>query len=539
MEVQNSDLEQLYAGTFRSIESGMIMTGKVISKKSDAIVVDIGYKSEGFIPIDDFTQEELDELKEGSDIEVLVSSIRDSEGTITLSKSRAKILKTQKMLQQSFDEGAIIEGKIVERTKGGFFVDVAGVKAFLPGSHYDVRPLRAADDVVGQQCRFKVLKLNNKLNNVIVSRRAVIEEEKKKKKTQTLSNIKEGVVVKGAVKNVTDYGVFIDLGEIDGLLHISDISWGRINHPTDYFNVGDEVEVLVLKYDQDSEKVTLGYKQKKSDPWLDIETRYTEGKLVTGKVVGITDYGAFIELEEGVEGLVHVSELDWSARPGHPSKYLEIGDSVDVAVLKIENNQRRISLGIKQLKPKPWELVAERYAVGQKVSGKVRTITDFGVFVGMPEGIDALIHISDIFWTKHIKHPSEVFKLRQKVEAVVLSLEPEKKRMLLGVKQLKPDPWTTEIPQRFKIGSDVSCKVLRVSEYGLFVEIEDSVEGLVYASEIIKNAEEDYVEGSIVQARIIKLDFEQRKIGLSMVATSDSRRRDESPDKANEETTDE
>ncbi|MBF0552970.1 MAG: 30S ribosomal protein S1 [Nitrospirae bacterium] len=539
MEVQNSDLEQLYAGTFRSIEAGMIMTGKVISKKADAIVVDIGYKSEGFIPIDDFTQEELDELKEGSDIEVLVSSIRDSEGTITLSKSRAKILKTQKMLQQSFDEGAIIDGKIVERTKGGFFVDVAGVKAFLPGSHYDVRPLRAADDVVGQQCRFKVLKLNNKLNNVIVSRRAVIEEEKKKKKTQTLSNIKEGVIVKGAVKNVTDYGVFIDLGEIDGLLHISDISWGRINHPTDYFNIGDEVEVLVLKYDHDSEKVTLGYKQKKSDPWLDIETRYTEGSMVTGKVVGITDYGAFIELEEGVEGLVHVSELDWSARPGHPSKYLEIGDSVDVAVLKIENNQRRISLGIKQLKPKPWELVAERYAVGQKVTGKVRTITDFGVFVGMPEGIDALIHISDIFWTKHIKHPSEVFKLRQKVEAVVLSLEPEKKRMLLGVKQLKPDPWVNEIPQRFKIGSDVSCKVLRVSEYGLFVEIEDSVEGLVYASEIIKDSDEDYVEGSLVQARIIKLDFEQRKIGLSMVVSVDSRRRDEPPQITNEETKDE
>ncbi|MBF0458574.1 MAG: 30S ribosomal protein S1 [Nitrospirae bacterium] len=527
MEVQNSDLEQLYAGTFRSIEAGMIMTGKVISKKSDAIVVDIGYKSEGFIPIDDFTQEELKELKEGSDIEVLVSSIRDSEGTITLSKSRAKILKTQKMLQQSFDEGAIIDGKIVERTKGGFFVDVAGVKAFLPGSHYDVKPLRATDDVVGLQCRFKVLKLNNKLNNVIVSRRAVIEEEKKQKKTQTLSNIKEGVIINGTVKNVTDYGVFIDLGEIDGLLHISDISWGRINHPADYFNIGEEVEVLVLKYDQESEKVTLGYKQKKSDPWLDIETRYTEGKMVTGKVVGITDYGAFIELEEGVEGLVHVSELDWSARPGHPSKYLEIGDSVDVAVLKIENNQRRISLGIKQLKPKPWELVAERYAVGQKVTGKVRTITDFGVFVGMPEGIDALIHISDIFWTKHIKHPSEVFKLRQKVEAVVLSLEPDKKRMLLGVKQLKPDPWINEIPQRFKIGSDVNCKVLRVSEYGLFVEIEDSVEGLVYASEIIKNTEENYVEGSLIKARIIKLDFEQRKIGLSMVAAGDTRRREE------------
>ncbi|MBF0518690.1 MAG: 30S ribosomal protein S1 [Nitrospirae bacterium] len=517
MELQNNDLEQLYAGTFKSISPGMILTGKVVSKKHDAIIVDIGYKSEGFIPIDDFTEDELQELKEGCDIEVLVSSIKDSEGTITLSKSKAKILKTQKRLQRSLEEGTVLEGKIVEKTKGGFFVDISGVKAFLPGSQYDVKQLKSYDDAIGQNCRFKVLKLNNKLNNVIVSRRAVIEEERHKKKSTTLELIKEGEILSGTVKNITDYGVFVDLGEVDGLLHISDISWGRINHPSDYFKVGDVIDVLVLKYEPETEKVTLGYKQKKADPWIDIDARYTEGNTVEGKVVGITDYGAFVELEDGVEGLVHVSELDWSPRPGHPSKYLEIGQEVSAVILKIENAQRRISLGIKQLKPKPWEVVAQKYAVGQKVVGKVRTITDFGVFVGMPEGVDALIHISDISWTKHIKHPSEVFRLKQKVEAIVLSLEPDKKRMLLGIKQMKPDPWVSDIPQRFKVGDNVNCKVLRVTEFGLFVEIEDSVEGLVYASEVVKNGDEDYIEGSSLVATIIKLDFEQRKIGLSML----------------------
>ncbi|MCI4626733.1 MAG: 30S ribosomal protein S1 [Candidatus Magnetoovum sp. WYHC-5] len=521
MEVHDNDMEQLYAETFRGIEVGMILNGKVVAKKATAVVVDIGYKSEGFIPIEEFTQEELNVLKEGDTIEVLVSDMKDAEGIVNLSKARAKRIITQQKLQKSFDEDEIVEGKIVDKTKGGFFVDINGVKAFLPGSQFDVKPVKFSDDVVGMSCRFKILKLNSKLNNVIVSRRAVIEEEKTKKREETKGRIKEGSIIKGTVKNITDYGVFVDLGEIDGLLHISDISWGRIDHPSDVFSVGQEIEVIVLKYDVQNAKVTLGFKQKKQDPWIDIDTRYADGKKVEGKVVGLTDYGAFVELEEGVEGLVHVSELDWSSKPGHPSKYIEVGDVVHAVVLKVDKGQRRISLGIKQLKPKPWELVAQKYRVGQRVTGKVRTITDFGIFVGMPEGVDALIHISDISWTKHIRHPSEVFKLRQKVEAVILSLEPDKERMLLGIKQLDADPWIEQIPTRFKLGDEVECKVLRVTEHGIFVDIEDSVEGLVYASEVVKREDgEQYKESDMIKARIIKMDFEQKKIGLSMFPAS-------------------
>ncbi|MBF0338784.1 MAG: 30S ribosomal protein S1 [Nitrospirae bacterium] len=515
MELHNNDLAELYAGTFKSIETGMIITGKIVTKRPDTVVVDISYKSEGFIPIDEFTESELEALKVGQEIEVLVTEMRDAEGSLTLSKSRALMMRAQKSLQESFEAGTTVEGKIVDKTKGGFFVDIYGVRAFLPASQYDVKP--AKTEVIGIVCPFKVIKIGNKMNNVIVSRRAVIEEEREKKKQITRATIKEGSLIKGFVKNVTDYGVFIDLGEIDGLLHISDISWGRINHPSEFFNVNDEVEVVVLKYEPETEKITLGYKQKRPDPWLDVENKYTEGKVVEGKVVGITDYGAFIEIEEGVEGLVHVSELDWSTRPGHPSKYLEVGRLVNVVVLKIEKENRRISLGIKQLKPKPWDLVAERYTVNQRVTGKVRTITDFGVFVGMPEGVDALIHISDISWTKHIKHPSEVFKLRQKVEAIVLSLEPEKERMLLGIKQLTQDPWVGDIPERFKVGDEVNCKILRITEHGLFVEIEGCVEGLIYASEIAKQQDKEYAEGEIIKSKIIKLDIDQRKIGLSMI----------------------
>jgi small subunit ribosomal protein S1 len=492
------------------------MIGKVVAISRDSVVVDIGYKSEGFIPSDEFTPRELETMKEGDDIEVLVASIKDSEGFISLSKSRAQKMKNQQVLKKAFNEGTVVDGRIVEKTKGGFFVDVAGVRAFLPGSQLDVRPMKSTDNVIGLEGRFKVLKMNNRMNNVIVSRRVVIEEEKRSNREKTLAILKEGARVSGIVKNVIDYGVFIDLGDIDGLLHISDISWGRINHPSDVFSPGQEVEVVVLKFDPKTEKVTLGYKQKKSDPWDDIENKYETDKTVEGKVVGITDYGAFIELEEGVEGLVHVSDLDWNPRPGHPSKYLEMGSRVEARILKVDKAQRRISLGIKQLKAKPWELVSERYTVGQRVTGKVRTITDFGVFVGMPEGVDALIHISDISWTKHIKHPSEVFKPRQKVDAVVLNLEPENERMLLGVKQIEPDPWIDEIPQKFKVGDDVSCRVLRLSEYGLFVEIENSVEGLIYSSEVAKPKGDEIKEGDELRARIIKMDYEQRKIGLSM-----------------------
>ncbi|MBM4129260.1 MAG: S1 RNA-binding domain-containing protein, partial [Nitrospira sp.] len=351
----------------------------------------------------------------------------------------------------------------------------------------------------------------------IVSRRAILEEERQRKRAETLEKLREGALLKGMVKNITDYGVFIDLGGIDGLLHISDISWGRINHPSEFFAMGDEIEVIVLKYDEEHERVTLGYKQKKPDPWFTVDERYPLRKRIRGKVVNITDYGAFIELEEGLEGLVHISEIDWLPRPRHPSKYLSVGEFVDAVVVKVDKEERRLSLSIRQLRTSPWELISQRYNTGQKISGKVKTITDFGVFVSLPEGVDGLIHISDLSWTKHIKHPSEVLRKGQKIEAVILSIEADKEKIALGLKQLEPDPWIRDVPERFKLGSGVKGKVLRITDFGIFVELDGGFEGLVYTSEIVKPAgKAEMKEGDDIWVRIIKVDPEERKIGLSM-----------------------
>jgi small subunit ribosomal protein S1 len=517
MEIQDNDLEELYAETFRSIEVGSMITGTVIGKSQEVVIVDIGYKSEGYIKREEFSEQEYTELKEGSKIEVIISRIKDSEGTITLSKKKASAMRAQNLLSDAHSAGLSVTGTIIEKTKGGFIVDISGMRAFLPGSQYDIKPVKASDNIVGTISEFKIIKMNKRLNNVIVSRRALLEETLKTQKVETLTAIKEGSIVKGLVKNVTDYGVFIDLGGLDGLLHISDISWGRINHPSEVFSIGETIEVVVLKYDENSEKVTLGYKQKKADPWLNIESRFPEGSTVTGAVVGIKDYGAFIEIEEGIEGLVYISELDWNQRPKHPSKYVELGDTVQAVVLKVDKEERRISLGIKQLKAKPWDLVARNYMIGDTVTGKIRSLTDFGAFVALPEGVDALIHISDISWTKHIKHPSEIFKAKQRIDAIILSLEPEKERMSLGLKQLVPDPWINEIPNKFRLGDEVECVILRNSEHGIFVEIDDGLEGLIYDSEIIKSEDSEFIEGQRLKARIIRLDTEQRKIGLSML----------------------
>jgi small subunit ribosomal protein S1 len=378
--------------------------------------------------------------------------------------------------------------------------------------------IKDLDSLIGQKMSFRILKINNKRSNVIVSRRAIIEEERAKKKGETLGKIREGALLPGVVKNITDYGVFVDLGGIDGLLHISDISWGRISHPSEVFSVGDPIEVIVLKYDPASERVTLGYKQRKPDPWIDIMEKYPVGKVVKGKVVSLTDYGAFVELEDGLEGLVHISEIDWVQRPKHPSKYLNVGDEVDAVVLRVDKDERKLSLSIKQTKPSPWELIRERYQVGQRISGKVKSLTDFGAFVGLPEGVDGLIHISDLSWTRHIKHPSEMLKKGQKIDAVILALDTANEKIALGLKQLEPDPWTHEIPARFKLGDEVNGKVLRITDFGVFVEIEGGVEGLIYSSEIVQPSGEgeELKEGDEVRARIIRIDLEERKIGLSM-----------------------
>lgn len=520
MELKNEEMEKLYAETFHSIQEGAILKGKVLSLRQDGIIVDIGYKSEGFIPIEEFSEEEMKELRIGADVDVFVEKIEDAEGILMLSKARATKIKVWEMLEHALREGTTVDGRIVGRTKGGFSVDISGVTAFLPGSQVDVRPIKDIDNLIGKKLSFRVLKLNNKLSNVIVSRRVILEDEMRKKKAETLEKLQEGQLMNGVIKNITDYGVFVDLGGIDGLLHISDISWGRINHPAEFFSVGDEISVIVLKYDPVSEKVTLGYKQKKPDPWTLVDEKYPAGKRVQGRVVSITDYGAFIELEEGLEGLVHISEIDWLSRLKHPSKYLSIGETVDALVLKVDKDERRLSLSIKQIKPSPWTLVSQRYTVGQRISGKVKTITDFGVFVGLPEGIDALIHISDISWTKHIRHPSEVLKKGQKIEAIVLSIDPEAEKMALGLKQLEQDPWVHDFPERFKLGSEAMGKVLSITDFGIFVELEGGGEGLIYSSEIVKpnqeNSESVIKPGDSIPVRIIKIDCEDRKIGLSM-----------------------
>lgn len=523
---ENKDLEQMYAETLQRVQRGSLARGRVIAVNSEGVVVDIGYKSEGIIPISEFTKEDLDGLAEGSEIEVFVERINDQEGMITLSRDRASRIRAWDVLGDLYQQNARIDGTIVDKTKGGLIVSLKGLKAFLPASQVDIKATKNLDALIGEPVTVKILKFAPPRNpsgsmsgntlgaTLIVSRRAILEEDRSQAREETLKVLKEGAILSGIVKNITDYGVFVDLGGIDGLLHISDISWGRVNHPSEFFQVGDEKEFLVLKYDESSHKVTLGYKQKKADPWQTVDQKYTPGMQVQGKVVNITDYGVFIEVEDGLEGLVHISELDWAPRPKHPSKYMNPGEEVEAKVISVNKEERRLSLSTRQLRQKPWDTVGHTYQIGQKISGKVKTITDFGAFVRLPEGVDGLIHISDLSWTRHIKHPSDMLKKGQKVDAVILSLEPEKERMALGIKQLGSDPWETEIPARFRLGDESSGKVLRITDFGVFVEMEGGVEGLVYSSEV--DAARTIQEGDEIRVRIIKVNVDERKIGLSM-----------------------
>lgn len=519
---ETNDLEKLYAATLHKVERGSITKGKVIAVKSDGVVVDVGYKSEGFVPIAEFTEEELSELNKGDDIEVFIERINDHEGVVALSRDRASKIRRWETLASAYHNNSVTEGKVTGKTKGGLLVSIMGINAFLPASQIDVKVIKDLDSYIGQTVSLKILKLASQRDShpqasgtsLVVSRRAVIEEERGKKKEETLKTLKEGDVLKGLVKNITDYGVFIDLGGVDGLLHISDISWRRVTHPSEFFSVGEEKEFIVLKYDPASEKVTLGYKQKTPDPWQSVEDKYQPGMKLKGKVVNIVDYGIFVEVEEGLEGLIHISELDWAPRQKRPSKYFTAGDEVEAVVLNVNKQERRLSLSVKQLQPKPWDIVAESYKVGQTIAGKIKTLTDFGAFVRLPEGVDGLIHVSDLSWIKHVKHPSEVLKKGQKVDAVVLSLEPDKERMALGIKQLHPDPWQNEIPAKFRVGDEFNGRVLKISDFGIFVELEGGVEGLVYSSEV--DTSKTAGEGDEIQVRIIKVNAEERKIGLSM-----------------------
>ena len=518
-QLDRAALAALYEETFKNLEEGTITEGRIVAVTKDKVVVDIGYKSEGMIPNDQFSTEELQNIKVGDRLQVYIEECEDADGNLVLSKEKADKMKIWEELEQLFNDGKSIDGKIVARIKGGMMVDI-GVKAFLPGSQIDLHPVRDLDGLVGRTFPLKIIKINHRRGNVVVSRRVLLEETRDSKRKTTLSTLKEGQLIQGVVKNITDYGAFIDLGGIDGLLHITDMSWGRVGHPSEMFNIGDKVEVSVLKYDRETGRISLGLKQKSADPWTGVATKYAIGTRVRGRVVSLTDYGAFIELEPGVEGLVHVSVMSWTHEVRHPSRVVSIGDQVEAAVLNVDPASRKISLGMKQTAPNPWDMVEGKYAIGTRIEGKVKSLTDFGAFVGLEEGIDGLIHISDMSWTKHIKHPSELFKKGQKVEVVVLRIDKEKERLSLGYKQLKSDPWDDEIPNRYAVGDVAVGKVSKFADFGIFVELDGGVEGLIHISEAgldpQAKLEEKFKLMDEVTAKIIKVDREERKIALSL-----------------------
>jgi len=517
---ESEDFKTLYEESLKTVEEGQVLKGRVIDIAPDHVTVDVGYKCEGQIPMQEFLKREKKvDVKIGDRIDVLLEKKDTEEGLLILSKEKADRVKVWREVSRSCREGEVIEGEIVSKVKGGLSVDIGGIHAFLPGSQIDLKPVRNLDALIGQRLRFKVIKFTRKRNNIVLSRRNLLEEERKLLREGTLKNLLEGEIVEGTVKNLTDYGAFIDLGGMDGLLHITDISWGRIGHPSEKLVVGDRIKVKVLHFDREKEKVSLGLKQTLPDPWSSVEKKYPIGSRMKGKVVNVTDYGVFVEVEEGVEGLVHISELTWSKKMKHPSKIVHIGDRVEVMVLDCDPAKRRISLGMKQIEPNPWSLIEERYPVGSKVVGKVKTITDFGIFIGFDEGVDGLVHVSEMSWTKKIKHPSELFKKGQELEAVVLNIDRRNERFSLGIKQLTPDPWR-DIARRYRKGEVVAGKVTNVTEFGAFIELEEGIEGLVHVSEISREKVErpsDLLKvGDTVSALVLHLDPQERRIGLSI-----------------------
>ncbi len=522
-----SDTEESFAALFEEslkreeVKEGEIVKGKVIDIGKENVVVDIGYKSEGTISASEFMTDGQLTIKVGDVIDVFLESREDENGLCVVSKEKADRLKVWDVISAACERDDLIEGTISTRVKGGLSVTIrGGVKAFLPGSQVDLRPVRNLDNLLGKNHRFKVIKFNKKRGNIVLSRRVLLEKERAALKEQTLDKLKEGQIVEGIVKNLTEYGAFIDLGGIDGLLHITDMSWGRVTHPSELFQVGDHVRVKVLKFNTETERVSLGLKQMMEDPWTHAQQKYPPGTVVRGKVVSLKDYGAFIEIEQGIEGLIHISEMSWTRRVKHPSKMLAIGDTVEAVVLDIDPTQNRISLGMKQLEPNPFASLKEKYPPGTVVKGIVRNIADFGIFVEIEEGIDGLVHVSDLSWTQRVKHPSELYQKGDEVEAVVLNIEfdGEKPKVSLGIKQLVPDPWD-RIPYDYPAGKIVECKVLKVLDFGAFVEIERGIEGLIHVSEFSDERVEDpkqFVKvGDVLKAEIISVDGAERKIGLS------------------------
>jgi small subunit ribosomal protein S1 len=522
-------LETFTTESEESVADDHVLKGTVLKLTATHVVVDIGAKSEGMLPLSEVLDHDgKPRFQPGDEIDVMRDKGQAEEGYINLSHQKARRLRAWDEIEKAYNEKKPIQAVVVERIKGGLTVDIMGAHAFLPGSQADLRPVRNLDASKGQVLEVAIIKLNKKRGNIVVSRKQILEEEQNEKKAKTLEHLDEGTVLTGVVKNLTEYGAFVDLGGLDGLLHITDMSWGRLTHPRDLVNVGDQIQVKVLKFDKDKQRVSLGFKQLTPDPWLDAEHRYPVGAHVNGRVISVTDYGAFVELEQGIEGLVHVSEMTWSKRMKHPSKLVNVGDQVEAVVLSVNPTERRISLGMRQLASNPWDSLHDKYPVGATVEGRVRNLTDFGAFIEIEDGIDGLVHVSNLSWTKRVKHPSEVLKKGDRVKAIILAIEPDKRRLSLGVKQLQPDVWESFFEQHH-VGDVLRGKVLRVAAFGAFVEIADGVEGLCHNSEALDgNGQPMHLEPGLEHDfKIIKMNQEEKKVGLSIKAVGEEASRSE------------
>jgi small subunit ribosomal protein S1 len=526
---EGKNFMELYEESLRSIQEGGLVRGTIVHVDKEFVLVDIGYKSEGQIPIGEFIDAGGNvTARVGDPVDVLLERREDDEGIIILSKEKAAKIRIWDEIREIYEKGGTIRGKIIARVKGGMSVDI-GLPAFLPGSQINLKPIKDFDSHIGSIQEFKILKYNKRRSNIVLSRRAILEAERAAMRDKTLQHLQVGAVMEGTVKNITEYGLFIDLGGIDGLLHITDMSWGRVGHPSELYRVGDKISIKVLNFDANSGRVSLGLKQLKPDPWLQANERYTVGSKIKGRVVSLADYGAFVEIEEGIEGLVHVSEMSWTRKVRHPSQIVKVGDEIEAMVMNIDTANKRISLGLKQIEPNPWDVIGERYPVGTTIEGRIKNITDFGIFIGIDEGIDGLVHISDISWTKRIKHPSELYKKGQTVQAVVLNIDKENERFSLGIKQLATDPWD-EVPSKYKPGTRVTGTVTNVTDFGVFVELEEGIEGLIHVSELSKdksgNPLSRFNVDDVIQAKVINVSRGEKKIGLSIKRLEESEERE-------------
>jgi small subunit ribosomal protein S1 len=520
---------ELYEESLKSIEEGGLVRGEIVHVDKEFVLVDIGYKSEGQIPIGEFIDPNGNiTARVGDTVDVILERREDDEGIIILSKEKAAKIKIWDEIKDVYEKGLTIRGKVTARVKGGMSVDI-GLPAFLPGSQISLKPIKDFDSLIGTMHEFKILKYNKRRSNIVLSRRAILENERAQLREKTIKSMAAGTVLKGAVKNITEYGLFIDLGGMDGLLHITDMSWGRVGHPSELYQIGDEITVKVLNFDEQTGRVSLGLKQLKPDPWTDADVKYPVGTRIKGRVVSLADYGAFVEVEEGIEGLIHVSEMSWTRKIRHPSQVVKVGDQAEAIVLNIDSGNKRISLGLKQAEPNPWDLIGEKYPVGTTIAGKIKNITDFGIFIGIDEGIDGLVHISDISWTRRIKHPSELYRKGQEVQAVVLSIDKQNERFSLGIKQLAIDPWD-QAPVKYKAGTRVTGTVTNVTDFGVFVELEEGIEGLIHVSELSKekggNPLSRFNVDDVIQARVINVSRGEKKIGLSIRKLEESEERE-------------